>query len=215
MATYPVTGSTLSSAISTGLSTQILIKVESETVGAIQSLSITHTRTHERVREVGTDGTIEIVPNRPTEYEIRVSRIVFDRMRMPEAFARGFINIKSQLLPFDIVVIDRTNGDGDASIVHTFVNCRFTTYNPSYTSDAFILKEEATLWCEDVSTTQGTSQSSAVQGGARGIKYQVNDRERQTDTGAGGTSTGGSTSVGSGFRGTMDVSGIINAAFSG
>ena len=34
MATYPLTGSTLRSSISTSLSTQILIKVDNETVGA-------------------------------------------------------------------------------------------------------------------------------------------------------------------------------------
>jgi len=213
MATYPVTGSTLNSTIATGLSTQILIKVENETVGAIQNIDITHSRPLERVKEVGTDGILEIVPNRPTEYTIAVTRIVFDRLRLPEAFARGFMNIKAQLLPFDIQVIDRTNGDGDAAIVHTLSRCWFTDYKPTFRSDAFILQETATLWCEDISTTLGTTQSSAVQGGARGIQYQVNDRERQTDTGAGGSSTSGSTSAGGGYRGTMDVSGIVKAAF--
>jgi len=213
-ATYPTTGSTLNSTISTGLSTQVLVKVENETVGAIQSIEVTHTRPLERVREVGTDGTLEIVPNRPCEYTLSVTRIVFDRLSLPEAFARGFMNIKSQLLPFDIQIIDRTNGDGDASIIHTCKNCWFADYKPSFRADAFILQQQATLWCEDISTTQGTSQNSAVQGGARGINFQSNDRERQTDTGAGGTSSGGSTTTaGSGFRGTMDVSGIINAAF--
>jgi len=209
--TYPLTGSTLNSSISTGLSTQILIKVESETVGAIQSIDINHTRGLERVKEVGTDGVIEIVPNKATEYSISVTRIVFDRLRLPEAFARGFMNIKSQLLPFDIQVIDRTNGDGDAAIVHTLSRCWFNDYKPSYKADSFILQETASLWCEDISTTLGTSQNSAVQGGARGVNYQINDRERQTDTGAGGTSTSGGS--GGGFRGTMDVSDIVKAAF--
>jgi hypothetical protein len=37
--------------------------------------------------------------------------------------------------------------------------------------------------------------------------YQINERERQTDRGAGGSASGG------GFRGTLDVSDIVNAAF--
>jgi hypothetical protein len=207
VATYPLTGSTLNSTISTGLSTQILIKVENETVGAIQELTVNHSRPLERVKELGLDGILEIAPKGPTEYEISVKRIVFDRLRLPEAFSRGFINIKAQLLPFTIVVIDRTNGDGDGAVVHTLVNCWFTRYSPSYTADTFILSEQATIYCEDVSTTLGTSQSSAVQGGSRGVQYQVNSRERETDTGAGGSASGG------GFRGTMDVSDIINATF--
>jgi len=207
-AAYPLTGSTLTSQISTGLSTQILIKIENETVGAIQTLTVNHNRSLDRVKEVGLDGILEIVPNRPTEYEITVKRIVFDRLRLPEAFVRGFINIKAQLLPFDIQIIDRTNGDGEGAIVHTLSRCWFQRYTPSYGTDTFILSEDATIWCEDVSTTLGTGQNSAVQGGSRGVNYQVNERERATDTGAGGDANGGG-----GFRGTMDVSGLINQVF--
>jgi len=205
---YPLTGSTLNSTISTGLSTQILIKVENVTVGAIQNITVNHTRDLERVREVGLDGVLEIVPRAPTQYEATVTRIVFDRLRLPEAFARAFINIKSQLLAFDIEIIDRTNGDGEGAIVHRLSNCWFNRYSPRYQADNFIIQEDATLWIEDISTTLGTSQASAVTGGARGVPYVKDNlgREQQTDSGAGGDAAGG------GFRGTMDVSGIITAA---
>ncbi len=113
MAIYPTSGSTLTSSISTGLSTQIIVKVGTETVGAIQTLSINQDRNIERVKEVGLDGVLELVPSKATTYDITVNRIVFDRLRLPEAFARGFINIKSQLVPFDIEIIDRTNGSLD------------------------------------------------------------------------------------------------------
>jgi len=204
--TYPTTGSTLNSKIHTGLSTQIIVKVGTETVGAIQRLQVTQSRTLERIREVGLDGVLEIVPRQATEYEATISRIVFDRLRLPEAFARGFINIKAQLIPFDILVIDRTNGDGEGAVSHKLTNCWFNRYSPTYQADNFIITEEATVWVEDISTTLGTSEANAAQGGARGVNYQVNERERQTDRGAGGSSGGG-------FRGTMDVPDLINAAF--
>ncbi len=212
MANYPTSGSTLSSQISTGLSTQIIIKVGTETVGAVQNLSVTHTRGLYRTKEVGLDGVLEIVPNSPTEYSLEVERIVFDRLRLPEAFARGFINIKSQLVPFDILVIDRTNGDGDGAIVHRFVNCWFNNYRPRYQAGDFIITESASIYCEDISTTVGSGDGNAADGGARHIKYDVNERERMTDRGSGSTSTSGST-TGSGFRGTMDVEGLINQTF--
>ena len=59
MANYPSSGSTLRSNISTGLSTQILVKVGTETVGAIQKLSIAHSRNLNRVKELGLDGILE------------------------------------------------------------------------------------------------------------------------------------------------------------
>ena len=208
MASYPITGSTLNSTISTGLSTQILIKVDNETVGAIQNITINQTRDLERVKEVGLDGVLEIVPRAPTTYEATVTRIVFDRLRLPESFARAYINIKSQLIPFDILIIDRTNGDGEGSVVHKLTKCWFNRYSPRYQADNFIIQEEATIWIEDISTTSGTSQASAVTGGARGVSFTRDNlgREQQTDSGAGGTNNGG------GFRGTMDVAGIVNAA---
>jgi hypothetical protein len=201
---YPATGSTLKSSISTSLSTQILVKVDNETVGAIQSLEINHSRTLERIKELGTDGVLEIVPKEATTYSISVRRIVFDRLRLPEAFARGFINIKAQMLPFDIQVIDRTGGDGDGAVTHTFHNCWFNSYKPSYGADNFILSETADLWCEDVSTTLGSNSTSAARGGDRGINQNTVVHEQDTDTSAGG------------LRGSMDVSGlneIIKAAF--
>lgn len=201
MATYPTTGSTLSSNISTGLSTQIIVRVGTETVGAIQQLQITQTRSLYRARELGLDGVMEIVPNNSTEYQATLSRIVFDRLRLPEAFARGFINIKAQTLPFTIDIIDRTNGDEDsgAAIVHRLVNCWFNTYSPRYEANNFIISEDATIYFEDISSTLSGSDANAVQGGARGINFQVNPRERSTDKGN--------------FRGSMDVSNIINQAF--
>lgn len=199
MATYPTTGSTLTSKISTGLSTQIVVKVGTDTVGAIQSLAITQNRPIERVKEVGLDGTLEAVPNQPTTYDVRVTRIVFDRLRLPEAFMRGFINIKSQTVPFDIQIIDNTNGSDDGAVVHTLKNCWFNSYNPKFEAGNYILSEDAGIICEDISTTLGTSGESAVQGGARGVNYEVNARERSTDSGN--------------YRGSMDVADLINQVF--
>jgi len=209
MANYPTTGSILNSRIHTGLSTQIVVKVNTETVGAIQRLQITQTRNLERVKELGLDGILEVVPRQATEYEARITRIMFDRLRLTEAFARGFINIKAQLIPFDILIIDRSNGDGEGVVTHKLINCWFNNYSPSYQADSFIISEEAVVWCEDITSTLGTSAESAVNGGERGINYQSHDRERFTDTGG-----GGNVSVpGSGFRGTMDFANLINAAF--
>jgi len=197
MAEYPYTGSSLAGAINTGLSTQILVKVDNVTVGAIQSLEIRHSRALERVKELGTDGILEIVPNRATEYTVTVTRIVFDKMRLPEAFARGFVNIKSQLIPFDIVIIDKSNGaDPSTFVTHILSRCWFTGYNPKYDATSFIISESAELWCEDISTTLGTSaENGAIHGN---FVTENHETEFEADRGAGGR------------RGTMDVPGIFD-----
>jgi len=197
MATYPVSGSTLGSNISTGLSTQIIVRVGTITVGAIQNLAISQTRSLYRSREIGLDGILEIVPNNATEYTANITRIVFDRLRLLEAFGRGFINIKSQLIPFTIDIIDRSGGNEESgAVVHRLVNCWFATYNPRYEASNFIISEEATIQFEDISTTLSGSAEPAAQGGERGLVFSTNARERAADAGD--------------FRGTMDVSNLIN-----
>lgn len=206
---YPLTGSTLNSQISTGLSTQILVKVEGTSVGAIQRLQISHTRNLQENVELGNDGILEIVPRSATTYQATINRIVFDRLSLPEAFKRGFMNIKSQLLGFDIEIIDRSNGDTNGLIVHTLENCWFSSLSVSYQADNFIISQDATVKFEDIRSNLGTSQASAVIGGARGIVPQTDTfgRETATDSGAGGSI------IGAGFRGTMDTSNLTNAVF--
>lgn len=198
MAEYPATGSTLTSNISTGLSTQIVIKVGNDTVGAVQQLQVTQNRPLYRAVEIGLDGTLEIVPQQRTEVTLNVTRIVFDKLRMAEAFARGFVNIKAQRLPFDILVIDRTSGQGENAITHTYRNCWFQNYVTPYNADNYIITETAVLWAEDASSRLGAS-ANVAQGGARDMKPQIETRERATDIGN--------------FRGTMDAPGIADAAF--
>lgn len=199
MATYPKTGTTLDSKISSGISTQIIIKVGTETVGAIQELTISQTRPLTSVKEVGTDGILEILPNGATTYTARISRIVFDGLSLPEAFARGFMNIKSQTVPFNIEIIDTSRGDDNNSTVTQLINCWFKDLSTPYRSNEYIITQGADIDFEDIATTLGASKSNAAVGGDRHINYQDNDRERATDVGT--------------YRGSMDVANLVKQAF--
>lgn len=181
MVTYPQSGSLLENRINSGLSTQITIKVNSTTVGAIQRLSITQNRDLYRWEEIGTDGVVEIHPKGAAKIDLAVERIVFDGMRLPEAFARGFVNLQAQRVPFDIHIIDKTEMKytGDA-IVHVLNNCWFRQYNPQFRSDSFIVSESAQIWCEYITTTRNGV--SAVIGGFRGIGFEHDTMERASDT---------------------------------
>ena len=137
-----------------GLSTQIIIKVFQQPVGALQSLQVTQNRSLARISEVGTDGVIEIVPNKATEYELTATRIVFDQLRLPEAFSRNFRFIAAQRVPFDIDIIDisanNPNVPNDESnrTVMTYKNCWFSSYDTPYQADNYVITETSKLQCE-------------------------------------------------------------------
>jgi hypothetical protein len=152
-----------------------------------------------RLVELGLDGTLEIVPTQRTEVTLTVRRIVFDRLRIAEAFERGYVNIHAQRLPFDILVIDQTGGDGDLAVTHHYVNCWFQDISTPYNADNYIITESATIWAETVSSRLGAS-ANAAQGGSRDMKPQIEQIEREADIG--------------GRRGTLDAPGLITAAFS-
>ena len=180
--TYPKTESLLFSNIQTGLSTQIVIMANSNPIGAVQRLQISQRRDIKLWEEIGTDGIVESHPINATKISLDVTRIVFDNLRMTEAFGRGFINLQSQRFPFDIQVIDTSNIKGEImnSILHVFHNCWFKEYAPTFQADNFIVQETASLSCEYVTSTKRAR--SAVEGGARGITFEYDSIERETDT---------------------------------
>ena len=177
---YPPSKSRTDSKISTGLSTQMTIKVGGVTVGAIQQIAITQNREMQIWQEIGTDGIVEIHPKGAAKVELQINRAVFDDLRLPEAFARGFINIQAQRIPFDIEIMDGSNADsGKNYIVHTYNNCWFRAYSPTYRADNFLVVENATVVAQYVTTTRDSV--SAVLGGIRGIAYETDSVERSTD----------------------------------
>jgi len=206
MADYPRSGTNLEpnrAGTSTGLSTSILVQVDGRNVGAIQELRVTTTRNVERVREVGLDGFLEAVPNQPTEVNLDITRIYFDRMRLPEAFGRIFKNIQHQRIPFNVTVFDFSGDDPKNNSlapedvdpeVTTFHNCWFRQYSYPYTARDYIISETAAVVCEFVSNTR------LSKGGLVGTANQATDVQGIE-----------ALSVTGQRRGSLDVAGIVNA----
>src|SRR6266404_6941053 len=100
MSQAPNTNSTLSlpngtNKTSTAISTNIIILVNNTAVGAVQSLAISERRPIKMVDEVGTDGHVDSVPNQSTNITGSCQRVRFDRLRITEAFGRGFLHAHS------------------------------------------------------------------------------------------------------------------------
>ena len=198
---YPKTGSILDSTTRTALSTQIIVMVNNEPVGAIQKFAESQSRSVERITEVGTDGTIEIVPKSAAEFSISVDRIAYDGLSVTEAFSRGFRNIQSQRIPFDIIVIDQYTGTGNDAVITTYQNCWFTSIDKTYSSDDFIITEGVKIEVENIRTLRGGEAVSLSQGvgGSRQIHPQMDPVEQLADSGV--------------RRGALDFPGLISAAF--
>lgn len=178
---YPATGSSLTSTILTGLSTQIEIQVQVSdgsfrAIGAVKELTETQTRPLFRVPEIGTDGNISIVPQRPVEYELSLTRTVFDGLSLTEAFGQGFRNIQAQRAPFNIQVIDVSAGivdaagavDKNTTVITTYHNCWFNRTSTPVKADDYIIVQTATVWCLYISSTRAGAAVALSQGAGGG-----------------------------------------------
>lgn len=201
MPTYPKTGSILDSTTRTALSTQIIVMVNNTAVGALQTFSESQSRDVKRVYEIGTDGTVEIVPESPTKISLRVDRIVYDGLSVTEAFSRGFRNLQAQRIPFDIVVIDQYTGTNDDAVITTYQNCWFTSIEKAYNADNFIITENVNIEVESIKTLRGGDAVALSQGvgGSRQVSPQIDSVELLADSGV--------------RRGALDFPGLISAAF--
>jgi hypothetical protein len=203
---YPYTGTTLDKGKTrTGLSTQIVIYVNGEPVGAVQSFGLTQQRSTKSITEVGTDGIIEIVPSSATTVTLSITRVVFDGLSITEAFSRSFVNLSAQRIPFDIVVIDRFFGDSkEEHVVTTFHNCWFTNIGKTYNSSDYVIQENCSVAVEYMSTERNGDSVSASQGLNGGREIPTRDVDA---SGAEAAADTGRT------RGSLDFPGIIQAAY--
>lgn len=198
---------------SSGLSTQIIIRIGDNPVGAIQELTVSQDRPLVRVQEVGTDGIIEIVPNGGTTIDLSVSRIVFDQLRLPESFSRAFRFIQSQVIAFDIDVYDisRVTPNSDVAsqsqgiTVMTYKNCWFKSYKTPYRASDYLITEDATLWAETafISNPQQSNGDGFPAANPLGFKTSTDSTGIESSVNYGGR------------RGSMDASGLWNTLFDG
>jgi len=197
---YPQTGSTLfgpqgQNETRTALSTNIVIKVGPNTIGAIQNLSVTEARSIIMIDEVGTDGHIDGVPNKSTDISGECRRIRFDRMRVSEAFSRGFVHAHAQRIPFDIIIIDNWNGDGNAAIITTVQGVWIENISYAYGVDNWVISDDMRWKAQSISST--LANGNAATAGTRNIPLAIDPIERAADIGQ--------------RRGTLDAPGLLQA----
>ena len=209
---YPHTGSITQTpdgrnTTRTSVSTNIIIQVDGNPIGAMQSFSINQSRIIHMVDEIGTDGHIDSVPSKATDISGTATRLKFDNLCLPAAFSRGYVHLASQRIPFDINIIDifaaseDDNGNfGTDGIITTVIkNVWFISLGVTYTQNDFTITEQAGWQAERIYSFMGSPNNGVVPAvNARQLRIIDNDPfERQTDVG--------------GRRGALDAAGLINA----
>lgn len=229
MATAPNTQSTLTlpsgvNKTSTAISTNIIILVNNTPVGAVQSLSISEKRSIKMIDEVGTDGHVDSVPNQSTNITGTCQRIRFDRLRITEAFGRGFLHAASQVYPFDIIILDKQKRDQGSQISTVIKNVWISGLDYTYQVSDWVISDSMTWEAETIFSVLNGGSSPipggvpAAVGGERGIKHMgggpngmlniisgdnIVNIEQLADTGSGGR------------RGSLDAAGLIDIGTSG
>lgn len=183
------------------LSTNIIIMVGPNPIGAIQQLEVTEARGQiTMVDEVGTDGHIDSAPTRSTNYNVTCQRVRFDRMRIAEAFSRGFMHVHAQRIPFDIQIHDRFHdADPANAIITTLKNLWIERIGYTYSADNWLITENMSLQGETIfSVYNGTNSNVVGQTTNNGaIITDLNPFERSADRGN--------------FGGALDAPGLMNA----
>ncbi len=182
----------------THLSTNIIVKVDGNVVGAIQTMDITESRNIKMIDEVGTDGHIDSAPTSSTSISGSCTRTRFDRMRISEAFSRGYIHVSSQRIPFDIEIQDIFHDSDPANaIITTIQNVWIKDIRTTYSATDFVIVDNMSWEAERIFSVLNNNNVAQAVANGRTNPIILNAYEQQADRGA--------------FTGALDAAGLLNA----
>ena len=183
----------------THLSTNIVVIVAGNPIGAIQTLEITEDRPSiKMIDEVGTDGHIDSAPNQSTNYTISCQRIRFDKLRVAEAFSRGFLHVKAQRIPFDIEIHDRfADADEGNAVITTIKNVWINKIGYTYSATDWTITDTMGMVAEDIFSVLNSNNVAQAAASGRANPIILNPFEQEADRGN--------------QRGALDAAGLLDA----
>ena len=198
--TQTVTEVGVNNRTATHLSTNIIVKVENRIVSAIQEMSYNEKRTIKQIDELGTDGHIDSCPTKSTDITGSCKRIRWDKQRIAEAFARGFIHISAQRKPFDIEIHDFFHDSNpDNYIITVLKNVWINSIDQSYSTSDWTINENMGFEAEHIYSFISGTGKNVVTGVSNGQEplNSLNLYEQQADVGL--------------YRGALDAAGVLNS----
>jgi hypothetical protein len=182
----------------THLSTNIIIKVSGNVVGAVKSLEVNETRTIKMIDEVGTDGHIDSSPSKSTDISGTCQRTRFDRMRIAEAFSRGYVHVHAQRIPFDIEIQDIFNDSDPANAIITVIrNVWIKDIRYTYSAEDFVIVEAMSWEAEGIFSILNNNNVAQSVSNGRTNPIVLNQFEAEADRGT--------------YLGSLDSAGLLNA----
>lgn len=185
----------------THLSTNIIIMVEGNAVGAVQNLSITESRPGiQMINEVGTDGHIDSAPTGSTNITGSCKRIRWGGARIAEAFSRGFIHVHSMRVPINLVIVDTFSDSNRENALTTVIeNVWFKKISYAYDANNFVISDDVDWEAEGIFSFvgQGLNVVNQVSNANHPNGVYINPFEQQADKGT--------------YRGSLDAGNLLNS----
>lgn len=184
------------------LATHIIVKVDGNKVGAVKSLSVTEARPIKMISEVGTDGNIDGAPTASTKITGRCSRVRFDKMRISEAFNRGFVHVGSQRIPFDIEIQDIfAENDEARSVITTLQGVWISEISYEYSSEDFHIVDNMSFEAKRVFSLLNSGNVAQATANGRANPIVLNQFEQEADIGK--------------YTGALDAAGLLQSYITG
>jgi hypothetical protein len=223
MANAPNTRTTLTESegknkTSVALSTNIVVMVHNTVVGAIKTLQINEKRAIQMIDEVGTDGHVDSAPKSSTEISGTCTRIRLDRLRIAEAFGRGYTHVCAQVYPFDIVILDKQKAEKKNQITTVIQNVWMNGIDYTYSSDDWIISDTMSWQAERIYSFLTGSNKPVAVGGELGIQHMGNNPNGNLTIVSGDGITNIEQLADTGYAGrggSMDAAGLIDIGSSG
>ncbi|MDF2533962.1 MAG: hypothetical protein K0R18_119 [Bacillales bacterium] len=137
-------------------STNITMKINGDIIGMVQSLSVSESRTINKLQAIGHEGIVQAVPGNTQAGQLSISRIaLYDRkfadvVGINDSTIGGvFVTLRNQRVPFEISIETPTTATAYSDVT-TYCDCWISSYSKSYGVQSITVAENLTVQYSDV-----------------------------------------------------------------
>lgn len=140
-------------------STNIKMKINGEVIGMVQSLSVSESRSINKLQAIGFEGVVQAVPGNTQAGQLSISRIALYDRRFADTVGINdndigiFVTLRNQRVPFEISIETPTSVSSNSVNyldVTTYYDCWISSYSKSYQVSSITVAENLTVQYSDV-----------------------------------------------------------------